>query len=167
MNVKKSAIFSTEIFKRVSFAIAKINSQTFSLKNVLVISKDAFFVMEAAGHQNDPTECRLFIHASKFSFKAVLLHNRNKFHSVPPAHLANMKESYENMRLDLEKIKHEKYNWNICGGLKVIAFLLGLELGYTRFCGFCVNETVGTENIITCNQGGLCENRFFQDRKMQ
>jgi len=43
-----------------------------------------------------------------------------------------MKESYENMKLLLEKIQYEKYNWNICGDLKVST----LQLGYTKFCCF-------------------------------
>jgi hypothetical protein len=47
-----------------------------------------------------------------------------------------MKESYENMKFILEMIQYEKYNWNICGDLKVIAVLLGLQLGYTRICCF-------------------------------
>jgi hypothetical protein len=47
-----------------------------------------------------------------------------------------MKESYENMKLLLEKIQYEKYNWNICGYLKVTVLLLDLQLGYTKFCCF-------------------------------
>jgi hypothetical protein len=34
-----------------------------------------------------------------------------------------MKESCENVKLLFEKIQYEKYNWNICGDLKVIAWL--------------------------------------------
>jgi hypothetical protein len=42
------------------------------------------------------------------------------------------------MKLLLEKIHCEKYTWNICGNLKVIALLLGLQLGYTKyFCFLC------------------------------
>jgi len=33
------------------------------------------------------------------------------------------------------KIQYEKYDWNICGGLKVTALLLGLQQNYT-FCCF-------------------------------
>jgi hypothetical protein len=47
-----------------------------------------------------------------------------------------MKESYENMKLLLEKIQYEKYNWNVCGYLKVTVLLLGLQLGYTKFSCF-------------------------------
>jgi len=64
----------------------------------------------------------------------VLLHNRNKFPSVPLVHAANMKESHENMKLLLEKIQYEKYNSNICGNVRVTVLLLGLQLGYTKFC---------------------------------
>jgi hypothetical protein len=49
-----------------------------------------------------------------------------------------MKESYENMKLLLEKIQYGKYNWNICGDLKVTALSLGLELGCSKFyCFLC------------------------------
>jgi hypothetical protein len=59
----------------------------------------------------------------KVSLKAEFLHNGNTFPPLPLA--TNMKESYENMKLSLENIKHEKYNRNICGDLKVTALLLG------------------------------------------
>jgi hypothetical protein len=38
------------------------------------------------------------------------------------------------MKLLLEKIHYEKYKWNICRDLKVIVLLLGLQLGYTKYC---------------------------------
>jgi hypothetical protein len=47
-----------------------------------------------------------------------------------------MKESYENIKLLLEKIQYENYNWNICGDLKATGLLLGLQLGYPKFCCF-------------------------------
>jgi len=47
-----------------------------------------------------------------------------------------MEDSYENMKLLLEEIQYEKYNRNIRRGCKIIAVLLGLQLGYTKFCCF-------------------------------
>jgi hypothetical protein len=80
---------------------------------------------------------KFFIDASKFILKAVLLHKGNIFlQFVPLAHVANMKQSYENMKLLLEMIQYEKYKWNICGDLKVTGLSLGLKLGYTKFCCF-------------------------------
>jgi hypothetical protein len=47
-----------------------------------------------------------------------------------------MKESYDNMKFLLTVIQYEKYSWYVCGDLKVIALLVGLQLGYTKFCCF-------------------------------
>ena len=54
-----------------------------------------------------PTEWRFFIDSSKAIVKAVLLHKGNKFPLVPLAHAVNMKESYGNIKLLLEKIQHK------------------------------------------------------------
>jgi len=93
--------------------------------------KFAFFV-ESFGHQHDSTEWRLCTDSSKISLKVVLQLNGNKIPSLPLAHAANLKESYENIKLLLERIQYEKYNWNICEDLKVIAVLLGLQLEYKK-----------------------------------
>ena len=74
----------------------------------------------------------------KVSLKVVLLHNGNKFPSVPLAHAANKKESYENMKLLLGKIKYDEFKWKLCGDLKVVALLLGMQLWYTTYCFFAV-----------------------------
>jgi hypothetical protein len=97
--------------------------EIFSQENDLVLWNDVCSVVEASEIQRDPSEWRLFIDSSKVSLKVVLAHNGNKFPSVSLAHAANMTEYYENMKLLLEKIQHEKYNWNICGDLKVTAWL--------------------------------------------
>ena len=108
----------------------------FSLEDGVVFCNDVHSVMGALGHDYNTDEWRLFIDSSKVSLKAVLLHNGNKFPSVPLAHAANMKESYDNMKLLLRKIKYEDFKWNICGDLKVVALLLGMQLGYTKYCCF-------------------------------
>ena len=67
-----------------------------------------------------------------------LLHSGNKFHSVPLTHAANMKENYESMKLLLGKIKYDKFKWKLCADLKVVALLLGMQLGYTKYrCFLC------------------------------
>jgi hypothetical protein len=58
-----------------------------------------------------------------------------------------MKESYKNMKLLLEKIQCGKYNWNICGDLKVNALSLGLELGFSKFyCFMCEWDSRGRKH---------------------
>jgi len=74
-----------------------------------------------------PLDWRLFIDSSKLSFKAVLLHNGNNLPSIPVGHSVHNKDSYENMKIMMEAIKHDKFKWQSCGDLKVIALLLGLK----------------------------------------
>ena len=74
-------------------------------------------------------QSRLFTDSSKVSLKLVLHHNGNKFRSIPLVHVANMKESYESMKLLLGKIKYDECKWKLSGDLKVVAMLLGMQLG--------------------------------------
>ena len=97
---------------------------------------DVCSVMEVLGHEYNPDQWHLFIDSSKVSLKVVLLHNGNRFPSIPLAHAANMKENYENMKLLLGKIKYDELNWKLCGDLKVVALLLRMHLEYTKYCCF-------------------------------
>jgi len=76
------------------------------------------------------------IDSSKVGFKMVLLHNGNRFPSVPLAHAANVKEIYETMKLLLGKIKYDEFKLKLCGDLKVVARLLGMQLRYIKSCCF-------------------------------
>jgi len=49
------------------------------------------------------------------------------------------------MILRWEKIRCEKYNWNIFGYLKVIALLFNCSLVTQRFVAFCVSKVTGTK----------------------
>ena len=102
----------------------------------VVFCNDVCSVMEVLGHEFNPDQWRLFIDSSEVSLNVVLLHNGNKFPSVPLSHAANMKESYESMKLLLGKIKYDEFKWKLCGDLKVVALLLGMQLGYTKYCCF-------------------------------
>ena len=47
-----------------------------------------------------------------------------------------MKETYVNMKVLLNSINNNEHKWKICGGLIVIAILLEMQLGYTKYCCF-------------------------------
>ncbi|GFW45865.1 uncharacterized protein TNCV_4495851 [Trichonephila clavipes] len=81
----------------------------------------------------EPEEWRLFIDSSKRSLKAVLLHNGNRYASVPVGHSVHLKECYENLEFILNKLSYSDHKWTICGDLKVISMLLGQQSGYTKF----------------------------------
>lgn len=108
----------------------------FSSTEKIVHCNDVDALFLALEQKHDPSDWRLFIDSSKLSLKAVLLHNGNTYPSVPVAYSAYMKESYENMQKLLSAIDYKKYKWHICGDLKVIGLLLGMQPGYTKFCCF-------------------------------
>jgi len=106
---------------------------------------DVCSVMEVLGHEYNPDQWRLFIDSSKVSLRLVLLHNGNRFPSVPLAHAANMKGSYESMKLLLREIKYDEFKWKLCGNLKVVALLLRMQLGYTAVP--CASGRAATRRI--------------------
>jgi hypothetical protein len=87
-------------------------------------------LIAAMGLEYNPAEWRLFVDSSCRSLKAVLLHSDNKVSSVPVGHSVQMSESYSNMELLLRHLQYKDHNWLICGDLKVIALMLGLQGGY-------------------------------------
>ena len=82
------------------------------------------------------SDLRLFIDSLKFSLMAVLLHIGNVYPSVPVACSKTLKESYDSINIILKFISYEKYQWKLCADFKVIAFLVGLQKGYTKCCCF-------------------------------
>ena len=89
--------------------------------------------------QYEATEWRLFLDSSVRSMKAVLLHIGNKVASVPVAHSVKLKECYLDMKHLLEVLHYDLHQWQLCGHLKIIAILLGLQGEYTKFpCFLCL-----------------------------
>ncbi|GFY22134.1 uncharacterized protein TNCV_3297771 [Trichonephila clavipes] len=84
----------------------------------------------------DPNNWRLLIDSSNLSLKAVLLHNGNIRPSIPIRHSVHAMETYANVKLLLELIMYKDHKCQICGDLKVIALLMGMQLGYTKYCCF-------------------------------
>ena len=108
----------------------------FSMNGDLCYCNDISALFNKFGIVFDTQEWRLFIDASKDSIKAVLLHNGNTYPSVPVAYSVTMRETYQNLKEILQCINYEQYKWAICADFKVIAFLTGLQSGYTKFCCF-------------------------------
>jgi hypothetical protein len=95
--------------------------------------------MEVLGLEYNPDQWRLFIDLSKVSLKV-----------VPLDHTANLKETYESMKLLLGKIKYSEFKWKLCGDLKVVALLLGMQLGYTKYCCFLCKWDSRDKKVSAC-----------------
>ena len=116
-------------------------SKFFSMEGPLCYCNDpkALMMVMCSPGIYDPASWRLFIDSGKDSLKSVLLHNGNTLPSVPLAHGAKMPETYETMENLLSKLSYSQHQWNICGDLKVIGLLLGLQSGYTKnMCFLCL-----------------------------
>jgi len=91
--------------------------------------------MQTLNINHNPLDWRFFIDSPKLSLKTVLLHDGNTLPSIPVGHSVH-NESYENMNFLMEAINYDKSKWQICGDLKAITLLLGLQQGFTKYCCF-------------------------------
>ena len=84
----------------------------------------------------------MFLDFSVRSMKAVLLHIGNKVASVSIAHSIVFKESYLDMKYQLDALCYNLHQWKNCGDLKRISMLLGLQGGYTKYsCFLCLLDS--------------------------
>jgi len=106
----------------------------FKMERGLVACIDIDDLMQTLNTNHNPLDWRLFMDPSKLSRKAFPLHNSNTLSSIPDGHLVHNKEPHENMKILMEAINYDKFKWQICGDLKLIALLLGLKQGFTKYC---------------------------------
>lgn len=108
-------------------------------KNLVFCNNIQGLMMEMGIEEYDPNQWRLFIDKSKRSLKCVLLHNTNKFGSLPVAYSTSMKEEYDSVSLLLKVINYADHQWVICVDLKMVNILLGFQCGYTKHpCFICL-----------------------------
>ena len=115
---------------------SKCFSSYFKKENKFCYCYDVIGLFQEMQQPYDPEEWRLFVDSSKISLKAVLLHIGNEKPSIPIGHAVNTKETYETMSTLIKLIKYEDHSWVVCGDLKVVGLLLGMQAGYTKYCCF-------------------------------
>ena len=126
-------------------------AQYFQVCDDLCYCSDVDRLFKEIGIHYDPSDWRLFIDSSIRSLKGVLLHNRNEHPPIPVAHSTHLKENYDNVKCMLGKINYNRHKWDVCGDLKMIGFLLGLQGGFTKFsCFLCLwNSRASDQHYIT------------------
>jgi hypothetical protein len=97
-------LFSNHLYKQKCFK---------PQEDQLVFCTDIRNLLHQLGEtEYDPSTWRLFlIDSSKRILKADLPHNGNVLASIPLAHSTKLAESYETLKLVLEKIKYHENEW--------------------------------------------------------
>ena len=90
-------------------------SSFFTMQNAICFCNDVSRLFYSIGIPCIPSEWRLFIDSSSKSLKAVLIHNGNKYPSLPLAHSVHLKETYENVKTVLNVLKYDQHNWEVIG----------------------------------------------------
>ena len=111
-------------------------SLVFKVEGSLCYCHDIEELFQTLGIVHIVNKWRLFIDSSKRSLKAVLLHIGNKKPSISIAHSSQVKESYDSIEILLNAIHYSDYQWSLCGDLRVIGILMGLQGGCTKHCCF-------------------------------
>ena len=61
------------------------------------------------------------------------------------AHSAHRKEEYQNIKILLSALKYDQFNWEVIGDFKMVAVLMGLQGGFTKFpCYLCLWDSRNT-----------------------
>ena len=81
-------------------------------------------------------EWQLFIGSSVESLKCTLLHNGNRYASIPIGHSISMKEEYDSIKLILEKLVYLEHQREISVDLKMVNFLMLQQSVYTKYLSF-------------------------------
>jgi len=110
--------------------------QFYKMEGGLVACTDIDGLMQRLDINHNLLEWRLFTDTSNLSLKAVLLHYDNILPYNSVGHSVHNKQWYENMKILLKAINYEKFKCQICRDIKVIALLLGIKQGMTKFCCF-------------------------------
>ena len=105
----------------------------FKMERGHVACTDIDGLMQTLSINHNSLDWRLFIDSSQLSLKALPLHDGNTLPAIPIGHSV-----HNNMKILMEAINYDKFKWQICGDLKVIALLLGLQQGFTKILLLCL-----------------------------
>ncbi|KAL6487813.1 hypothetical protein MHYP_G00044390 [Metynnis hypsauchen] len=124
----------------------QVFSTFFSHQDGLCFCNNVASLFEAIGITCNPNEWCLFIDSSCKSLKAVLLHNGNKYPSLPVAHSVHLTEEYTSVKMLLGALKYDEYGWEVIGDFKMVSFLMGLQGGFTKYpCFICLWDSRDTK----------------------
>ena len=121
-------------------------SSFFTMQNAICFCNNLSGLFYSIGIPCIPSERRFFIDGSSKSLNAVLLHNGNNYPSLPLAHSVYLKETYKNVKTELNVLTYDQYHWGVFGELKMIAFLMEMREGFMKYpCYLCLWDSRDTK----------------------
>ena len=141
-------------------------SSFFTMQNAICICNNVSGFFYAIGIPCIPSEWRLFIDRSSKSLRAGLLHNGNKYPTLPLAYSVHSKETYEYVKTVLSVLKYDQHNWEVIGDFKMITFLMGMQGYFTKYpCYLFLRDSRDAKPSVKSKYGQNVRNLLLE-RKM-
>jgi len=121
--------------------------QFFKMEMGLVVFSDINGLIQTLSINHISLDWRLFIDSSKFSLKAIILHNSNTYLLFLLVIQCIIRSHMRKWILWWKLLITINSNCQICGDLKVIALLLGLKQGFTKYC--CFTCKMGEQSSVS------------------
>ena len=107
-------------------------------------------------------------HLRAVNLKVVLLQNGNNLPSIPEGYSVHMKETYNNIKQLLRCINYDQHQWQLCGNLKVVVLMMGLQLGYTKYsCFLCEWNSRAKDLHYIKKDWPLCQSLTYEEKNVQ
>jgi hypothetical protein len=127
-----------------------------------------FLIFYCLGIQYENDEWYISIDGSTMSLKAVLIHKVHKLPSIPLAYSTVLKETYDNIKMVLNKIEYNTHRWSICCDFKVVAIISGLQAGRVKYpCFICLFDATNRVDHYTRNQWPNRDHRIGEFNAIQ
>ena len=69
------------------------------------------------------------------------------FSSIPIGHSVQMKETHNSMDHLLSAVDYQEHKWLICGDVKMVGLILGLQGGYAKYpCFLCLWDSLSDKS---------------------
>jgi hypothetical protein len=137
-------------------------SPFFRVEDSIVFCCDIDGLLKELLFDRDINNWWLFIDSSCSSYKMVMLHKLSQCPPFPVVYSREQKETYDTVKKSLDLIKYSELQLPICGDLKIVGFLMGLQKGYVKhMCFLCLWNTREKSNQYTHGEWPLRKHRVI------
>lgn len=131
----------------------------FAKQQSVVFCKDILGLLNELHFDGDIKNWWIFMDSSSSSLKVVLLHRTSQHPAIPIVYARNIGESYESVKNVCALISYDNLQLQVCGDLKMVGILMGLQPGYIKnMCFLCLWDSRCKSNQYKHERWPLREN---------